>query len=247
MIEAADLYDPNPVNRRRAAAPYRPTPKSPSYWGEPWPASLAADVERWPLHMIGSANAWLVFVAPNPGPKHPNRAVQIEPFEPTLGREPHPHVADDGYQYGGWTRIRNMVAGALSRMLSRKDALASFMLVNLSETHSARSVWGEDYGEWGLPRISRALALAHPRLVVAQNEEIYFLIKRNAEPLGPTDEMQSTHMRGYVREFGPVRDRSSGASFVLARAEAHFGQGSSSWSETTYLPHLAEVARQLEE
>lgn len=235
-----DLFSNDPKTRIVAAAHYRMTPSSPSYWGDQWPDELAAQVTRWPMHLIGSANAWLVYVAPNPGPAaKPNQQV-IQPVEPTLGGRPHPHVADGGFQVRSWTILRKLVKAGFEGVLDGTDALASFMLANVSAGNSARSIVGETYTEADWPRIDRVLRLTRPQLVIAQNREIYDLLCTRTTACGREELAISETARQVKRRRRAVRFE--GRDMIIAEAESHFSQGTSWWSEQKYLPLLTSEA-----
>lgn len=205
----------------------------------PWPASLTEQAQNWPLHLFGSANAWVIYVGPNPGPLKVGQLEYIEPHEPTLGGTPHPHVA--GYRYPSWTKLRNLVEAGFRGILTRDEALASFLLANLGPDHSPRSVLGRDFGADGFARVARALRVCQPRLVVAQREEVYEIILRHVEVRGAT--RFATNLKGWTRKR--VEVRFEGRPFLLACAEAHFSQGWSQWSTHTYLPLLTREALHL--
>lgn len=237
-VADAGLYAPDPLDRLRAAKSFRPFASDPDYRGDPWPEVVAGLAARWPMFMFGSANAWMLFVAPNPG----DSGLSVtDPPGPTLGSEPHPHVAS--FKHPSWTRIRRLVAGAFAPALSAHDALAQFMLVNLSERNSKRSTYGEHYDDSGFRRLERALDLCQPHLLVAQNEEIYALIKRKLNIVG--NEVFAQSHNQVLNPRGRVTVARQGRLMLLAQAESHFAQGWSEWSIRTYLPLLVGEASRL--
>jgi hypothetical protein len=235
----AQLYSFSAQSRLAAAAQYRQCPGTRGDPRLPWPEGMRRMTRNWPLHVFGSANAWLMYVAPNPGPMRNDGVEYLPPKEPSLGSTPHPHVA--GFAYRSWTRLRTLAAAGFAGVLDREGALVSFMLTNLAPGHSSRSLQGQDFDATGFTNVARALVLCRPRLVVAQNRAVYDIIRDATDQKGR--EFTATPTNGSLHPRRRIISTYAGHPFLLAEAETHFSQGTSSWSETHYLPLLTREAR----